>query len=74
MSSSGMVCRVAHVGTHVSEELSAPIIKVTRIGEVRITLAVTSNRRTLRRNAIPSSPILVTKFLRKVGSHKSHTV
>jgi hypothetical protein len=33
----------------VSEELSASIIKVIRIGELG-TLAITSNRRTLRRN------------------------
>jgi hypothetical protein len=37
------------VRTDVSEELSASIIRVTRIGELG-TLAVTSNRRTLRRN------------------------
>jgi hypothetical protein len=35
---------------HVSEELSASFIRVTRIGELGTTLAVTSNRRTLRRN------------------------
>jgi hypothetical protein len=34
----------------VSEELSASFIRVTRIGELGTTLAVTSNRRTLRRN------------------------
>jgi hypothetical protein len=37
--------------TDVSEEHTASIIRVTRIGELGITLAVTSNRRTLRRNA-----------------------
>jgi hypothetical protein len=36
--------------TVVSEELSASIIRVTRIGELGM-LAVTSNRCTLRRNA-----------------------
>jgi hypothetical protein len=40
---SGMLHRVAPVRTDVSEELSASIIKVTRIGELG-TLAVTSNR------------------------------
>jgi hypothetical protein len=35
--------------TDVSEEPSASIIGVTRIGELGTTLAVTSNRRTLRR-------------------------
>jgi hypothetical protein len=37
--------RVALVRTEVSEEYSASIIMVTRIGELRIR--VTSNRRTL---------------------------
>jgi hypothetical protein len=50
MVSSGVLRRVALVRTDVSEELSASFIKVTRIGELGITLAVTSNRRTLRRN------------------------
>jgi hypothetical protein len=47
---SGMLRRVTLVRTDVSEELSASIIRVTRIGELGTTLAVTSNRRTLRRN------------------------
>jgi hypothetical protein len=34
----------------VSEELSSFIIRVTKIGELGTTLAITSNRRTLRRN------------------------
>jgi hypothetical protein len=48
MTSSGMLRRVALVRTNVSGELSPFIIRVTRIGELG-TLAVTSNRRTLRR-------------------------
>jgi hypothetical protein len=39
---SGMLRRVALVRTDVSEELSASFIRVTRIGELRTTLAVTS--------------------------------
>jgi hypothetical protein len=46
---------VAIVITDVSEELSTSLISVTRIGELGTTLAVTSNRRKLRRN---------TKYLR----------
>jgi hypothetical protein len=52
--SSGMLRRVALVRTDVSENLSASVIRVTRIGELGITLAVTSNRRTLRRIGISS--------------------
>jgi hypothetical protein len=48
MASSGMLRRVALVRTNVSEELSVSFIRVTRIGELGTTLAVTSNRRTLR--------------------------
>jgi DNA-binding TFAR19-related protein (PDSD5 family) len=49
MASSGMLHRVALVRTDVSEELSTSVIRVTRIGELETTLAVTSNRRTLQR-------------------------
>jgi hypothetical protein len=58
-----MLRRVALVRTDVWEELSASFIRVTRIGELGTTPAVTSNRRKLRRNtsrSISSSPILVT--------------
>jgi hypothetical protein len=50
MGSSGMLRRVALVKTDVSEELSASFIRVTRISELGKTLAVTSNRRTLKIN------------------------
>jgi hypothetical protein len=45
-----MLHRVALVRSVVSDEISASIIRVTRIGELGTTLAVTINRRTLRRN------------------------
>jgi hypothetical protein len=50
MVASGMLRRVVLVRTDVSEELSAYFIRVTRIDELGTTLAVTSNRHTLRRN------------------------
>jgi hypothetical protein len=52
MASSGMLRYATLVRTDVSEELSAVFIRVTRIGEIGTTLAVTSNRRTLRRNTL----------------------
>jgi hypothetical protein len=68
-----MLRLVALAGTDVSEEPSASFFRVTRIGELGTTPAVTSNRRMLRRNTkwhfvsllvtagvVPSSPILVT--------------
>jgi hypothetical protein len=45
MASCGMLRRVALVRTHFSEELSASLIRVTRIGELGTTLSVISNRR-----------------------------
>jgi hypothetical protein len=68
MVSSGMLRRVALVRTDVSEVFSASFIRVTRIGELGTTLAVTSNRRALRRNTKWGA-----KFLQNVGSYKSHT-
>jgi hypothetical protein len=45
-----MLCRVALEKLEVSEERSASFIRLTRIGEIGTTLAVTSNRSKLRRN------------------------
>jgi hypothetical protein len=39
---------VALVRTDISKESSAPIIRVTRIGELETRLALTSNRPSLR--------------------------
>jgi hypothetical protein len=43
MASFGMLHRVVLVRTYVSEEFSASFIRVTGIGELGTTLAVTSN-------------------------------
>jgi hypothetical protein len=79
-----MLHRVAVVTTDVSDELSASFIRVTRIYELGTTLAVTSNRPTLRRNTlyylvllgirasvVPSSPILVTLMKEALNSSET---
>jgi hypothetical protein len=43
-----MLRRVALVRTDISEELSSSFIRVTRIGELETTLAVSSNRNSNR--------------------------
>jgi hypothetical protein len=45
MATSEMLRRVALVRTDILEELCASFLRVTRIGELGIMLAVTSNRR-----------------------------
>jgi hypothetical protein len=71
MASSGMLRCVALVRNYVSEELSASIIGVTRIGELGTTLAVTNNRRTLR--SYFAACLLGATFLRNIDSYyKSH--
>jgi hypothetical protein len=54
---------VALVRTDTSEEFSASFIRVTRIGELGITLIVTSNRRKLRRSTLVGIYLV---FLRSV--------
>jgi hypothetical protein len=64
-----MLSRVVLVRTEVSEECIATIIRVSRIGELGTTLAVTSNRNTLRRNiVVPSSLNLVTLMMEATRS------
>jgi hypothetical protein len=68
MVSSGILRHVALVRTDVSKQLSASFIRVTRIGELGTTLAVTSNlvllcsvrRLPVTASVVSSSPILVT--------------
>jgi hypothetical protein len=54
-----MLRRVSLVRTDVSEELCVSFIRVTRIGELGTTLAVTSNRRTVMKETLSSSETLV---------------
>jgi hypothetical protein len=56
MASSGILCRVDLVKTDFSDELSASFFRVTRIGELGTSLAVTS------------SPILVTLMKEALSS------
>jgi hypothetical protein len=46
------IMHLAFVRTDVSEECIVSIIEVTKIGELGTTLAIISNRSTLRRNII----------------------
>jgi hypothetical protein len=72
MASSGMLRRVAVVRTDVSEERSASIIRVTKIGELGRTLAVTRNRHALLTDSFHLDEG-GAKFFRIVGSYKSNT-
>jgi hypothetical protein len=63
-----MLGRVALVRIDVSEERGASIFRVSRIGKLGTTLAVTSYRRKMRRNTratrlnIPEDAILRYRF------------
>jgi hypothetical protein len=78
MASSEMLRRVAIVRTDISEEPNASIIRVTRIGELGTTLAVTSCfvflrsvRRLLVTANVPRSPILVTLMMEAKDSSET---
>jgi hypothetical protein len=68
-----MLRRVALVRTDVSEECRDFIIRVTRVGELGTTLAVTINRRKLlvTANVVPSPPILVTMIMEAPSSSET---
>jgi hypothetical protein len=75
-----MLRRVTLVRTDLSEELSASFIRVTRFGELGTRLAVTNNRRTLRKSVrlllvtaslVPNSPILVTLMKEALSSSET---
>jgi hypothetical protein len=77
MASSGMLRHVALVRVDVSEEPSASIIRVTRIGELG-TLALTSNlflcsmhRLLVTGKVVPSSPIPVTAMMEMLSSSEA---
>jgi hypothetical protein len=73
MPSSGMLRRATLVRTNVSEERIVYIIRETRIGELGTTLALTSNRSTLRRYTIIYCHVLrvgsVTDNSTRIGYH-----
>jgi hypothetical protein len=76
MVSSGMLRHVSLVRTDVSEELSASFIRVTRIGELGITLVLSSSEmpvltRATRRN-IPEDTIL--QLFKNLKWCKVHTL
>jgi hypothetical protein len=68
MAPSGMLRLMTLERTYVSEELSACIIKVTRIGELGTTLAM---RWLLVTTNVPSSPILVTLMMETLSSSET---
>jgi hypothetical protein len=68
MPSPGVLCHVPVVIIDVSEEHIASIIRVTSLGELRTTLATTTNRSTLL-----VILMIEAMFLRNV-SYKSHAL
>jgi hypothetical protein len=73
-----MLRRVTLVRTDVSEEFIASIIRTTRIEVLGTTLAITSNRNTLRSmfqllliaNFAPISPILLAMIMEAIRSYE----
>jgi hypothetical protein len=68
-----MLRRVNIVRTDVSEELSVSIIRVTRIGEIGTTLAVTSSQlvSVASYGYVSSSPILITLMIEALSSSET---
>jgi hypothetical protein len=67
MMSSGVLLHIALVRIDVSEELSASIFRVTRIGELGTALLVTAN-------VDPNSPILVTLMTEALNSSETSVI
>jgi hypothetical protein len=69
-----MLCRVGLVRTDISEELSASFIRMTRIGDLVSTLAVTSSsvhRLLVKVTVVLSSPILATLVKEALSSSET---
>jgi hypothetical protein len=66
-----MLRRVTLVRTDVSEELRASIIRLTRIGELGTTLAVTVRRLLVTSNIVSTSPLLVTLMMEAIRSSET---
>jgi hypothetical protein len=64
-----MLRRVVLVRTDVSEELSASIMRVTRVGELGTTLSVT--RLSVAPKVVPNSPIIVVLMTEELGSSET---
>jgi hypothetical protein len=76
MASSGMLRRMALARTEVSDERSASIIRVTKIGELGTMLDVLVTDVSVRRwlvtaNIVPSSPILITLMIEALSSSET---
>jgi hypothetical protein len=73
MVSSGMLRRVAIIRTDVSEEPGASFIRVTKIGELGTIQAATSKLVLFLVHRFCHPYERGARFLRNVGSYKSHT-
>jgi hypothetical protein len=71
MVSSGMLRRVPLVRTHVSEELSASFIRVTRIGELGKKFLRSVRLLLVTANDVSSSPILATLMKEALSSSET---
>jgi hypothetical protein len=69
MQSSGMLRCVVLVIAKVSEERSASVISVTRIGELGTTLAVISNRRSVYQLLVTANIHTISRQLLSVASY-----
>jgi hypothetical protein len=73
MSYYGILCCVALVRTDVSVERISSTFRVTRIGDLGTTRAVTSNNimMSVTANVVPSSPILVALLMEAIPSSET---